>query len=126
MTTSNEPEADDRPATWDCWSEVERDLWMEIIASWKASEAAREALWNALPDHSHEMWLLVDRLQTTSEDEWSPRVDLLVACLKRYRPDLADLFAFAAGEGRMFPAGSPHEFPYGHLSPGKKPPRIEP
>jgi hypothetical protein len=112
MATNNEPSPVNRPATWDSWNQAERDLWMDVIACWEASSAAREALWAALPDHSHKLWSLVDKLQTTSQDEWSPRVDLLAARLKRYRPDLADLFDFAAGDARMFPAGSPDEMPH--------------
>jgi hypothetical protein len=113
MPSSNrEPSAIERPATWDSWSEDERALWWRVQDELKESDAAGEALWAALPDHSPEMFSLVDRLHTSAADPWFARGLLLAARLKRYRPDLADLIDFASGSNLMFPAGSPHEDPY--------------
>jgi hypothetical protein len=112
MTNSTrEPSEIERPATWDSWSQDERDIWWDIEDHVHAAYEARELLLAALPDHSHEIWSLVDCLQIQANDRWTFDVALVAARLKRYRPDLADLIDFAAGDSRMFPSGSPHEFP---------------
>jgi hypothetical protein len=65
-----------------------------------------------LPKNNRELRQLVDEVFTKAQAIYMNRGDLVAAHRKRYRPDLGDLIDFAAGEMRMYPAGSPHELPY--------------
>ena len=111
MTTYKDPRADltederhifdgelpYRPAMWSTWGSAEREAWHTEQSARDEAQGIAESIEAILPTDQQ---LTVDNLRSAEFAVHAAILDHRLARLKRYRPDLADLFDWAFDEDR--------------------------